>query len=109
MYLYQMILLSCGYLLGYEAVFVAWETNENSFLILKHHHMFKNIGPNLRQRQVLLKLRISFYISVISFIIITLNCIYNHFCHGCSGDNYFCLKCEYCLENGLILMPKIGQ
>lgn len=109
MYLYQMILLSCSYLLGYETVFVAQETSENSFLIVNHHHMFKNIVPNLRQGQVLLKLRISFYISAISFVIIILNCICNHYCHGGSGDTYFCLKCGYCLDNDLILMPKIRQ
>lgn len=78
MYLYQMICLSCSYLFGYEGVFVAWETNENSFIIVKHHHMFKIIGPNLRQGQALLKLRTSSYISVIYFVIITLNCICNH-------------------------------
>lgn len=104
-----MILLSYSYLLVYEGALVAWETNENSFLIVKHHHMFKAIGPNLRQGRALLKLRASSHIAAIYFVTATLNSTCNHCCDGSAGDKYFPLKYGYCLDNCLILMPKIGQ
>lgn len=106
-YLYQMILLSYSYVLGYEGALIAWETNKNSFLIVKHHHMFKNIGSNLIQGQASLKLRTPSHIAAIYFVITTLNSICNHYCHGSADDKYFLLKYGCCLDNHL--MPKIRQ
>lgn len=104
-----MILLSYSYLLGYEGALIAWETNENSFLKVEHHHMFENIGPDLRQGEASLKLRTSSPIAGIYFVITTLNSICSHYCHGSAGDKYLPMKYGYCLDNHLTLMPKIRQ